>query len=326
VDFKTPLRRFDAFQVRRAWLAVPVATIKKFADDEAGRLAAVVAYYAFFSLFPLLLVFVTLLGFVLSSNPSALESVKDSVLGRFPIIGQEISNNQLEGSGVALAVGIVVSLFAGLGVTQAAGYALDHIWDVPRKERAGFISSRLHGLGLLFLIGGLFLIASVASGIVTSVLSGGALQIFPIAVSIALNFAVFMMSFRLLCSERLTLAWLAPGAALAALAWSLLQLVGTNYIRRVAHSHNAYGTFALTIGLLAWLYLGAQVTTYAAELNVVLARRLWPRRLFSSEDQQHPGQPGQDQQPDDQPDRDQPPPADQPGGDQHAHHQPPRGV
>jgi YihY family inner membrane protein len=283
VDVSAPLRRFDRFQHRRRWLAIPVAVLKKFSDDEAGRLAAVVAYYGFLSLFPLLLVFVTILGFVLSGNQSALESAKSSVLGQFPIIGDQISDKQLAGSGLALAIGILISVFAGLGITDAARYALDRVWGVPRKERASWWMSRLRGLGLLLLLGGMFVVASVATGIIGGGLGSTELHLLSVVVSLLLNFALFMLSFRLLCSEQLKLSWLAPGAALAGVAWWILTVLGGRFVERIAHSHTAYGAFALVLGVIAWLHLGAQATIYSAELNVVLARRLWPKRLFSDE-------------------------------------------
>jgi YihY family inner membrane protein len=284
VDFTAPLRRFDDYQRPRPWLAIPVAVVKKFGDDQAGRLAALVAYYAFLSLFPLLLVFVTVLGFVLSGDPSALESAQDSVLGKFPIIGQSISANELAGNTAALVIGIVVSLVAGLGITDAARYALDRIWQVPDKHRAGFWRSRIYGLALLLLLGGLFIITSAATGIISGGLVGTELNTFGVAVSLALNFALFMLSFRLLCSERLKVAWLVPGATLAAVAWEILTLIGGAFVGRIAHSHTAYGAFAVVLGVLAWLHLGAQATVYSAELNVVLARRLWPQQLFKTDD------------------------------------------
>ena len=63
------LQRIDAFQQRRKWLAFPFAVVKKFGDDRAGNLAALIAYYGFFSLFPLLLVMVSVLGFILRGHP-----------------------------------------------------------------------------------------------------------------------------------------------------------------------------------------------------------------------------------------------------------------
>lgn len=278
------LHRFDRYQVKRAWLAVPVAVIKKFTDDNASKLAALVSYYAFVSLFPLLLVFTTILGFVLSGNPGALDSARESVLGRIPVIGDAISTSGLEGSTIALIVGVAVSLYAGLGITNAATYAMDRVWDVPRAERHGFFHSRLRGLVLLFLIGGTFIVASAAIGLLSAGLGGLTLALTGILASTLLNFALFLVSFRVLCSAQLEFRWLVPGAAVSALVWTVLQAIGGQYIDHIAKSHSAYGAFALVLGVIAWLHLGAQATVLAAELNVVLARRLWPRLLFTGGD------------------------------------------
>ena len=84
MDPLRPIRAFDRSQQKHHWLAVPVAVIKKFADDQGGRLAALVAYYAFFSLFPLLLALVSALGFVLEVHPTLREDVLDTALARIP--------------------------------------------------------------------------------------------------------------------------------------------------------------------------------------------------------------------------------------------------
>src|SRR4029077_154865 len=131
MDFLGPLRRFDDAQQRTTWLALPLAVVRKFGDDKGGSLAALVAYFAFFLLFPLLLVFTTILGFVLRNNPGAQQSVEKSVLHQLPIIGNQIQLHSLKGSVAALIVGLVTSLLAGMGVTSAAQNALDTVWAIP---------------------------------------------------------------------------------------------------------------------------------------------------------------------------------------------------
>ena len=143
MDAMGPVRRFDRFQQRHKWSAVPIAVVKKFGDDQAGNLAALVAYYAFFSLFPLLLVFLTVLGFVLQGDPSAQESIRTSVLGQFPIVGEKLDVQALHGSAIALVIGLATSLWAGLGVTAAARNAFDPVWAVPFKYRPNFWQSKL---------------------------------------------------------------------------------------------------------------------------------------------------------------------------------------
>jgi YihY family inner membrane protein len=281
VDPLRPLRAFDRAQQRRRWLAIPMAVIKKFGDDQAGSLAALVAYYAFFSLFPLLLVMVTILGFVLNGDPSAQKSVENSVLAQFPIIGDRIKVHALTGHAGALVIGLVTSLLAGLGVTQAARNAFDRVWAVPFKHRPSFLQSRLRGLVLLVSLGSLFLVATVASGLVTGGLGGPLLKVAGIALSLLLNIGLYFAAFRLMTSASIPTRCLWIGVLVAAVFWEILQVVGGYYIGHVyKHSTSTYAQFGLVIALLVWLHLGAQLTLYAAEINVVLARKLWPRSLF----------------------------------------------
>jgi membrane protein len=282
VDVLRPVRAFDRRQQAHPWLAIPVAVIKKFGDDQGGSLAALVAYYSFFSLFPLLLVFVTVLGFVLQGHPGVQRSVESSVLGQFPIIGPQLKVHALHGRTVALVIGLVTSLWAGLGVTQAAQNALDRVWAVPFKQRPDFLYARLRGIALLICLGVLFVVASVASGLVTGGLGGPLLKVAGIALSLLLNVALFLTAFRLMTSDTVPVRCLWVGVAFAAVFWELLQVLGGYYIGHVLkHTTGTYAQFGLVIALLVWLHLGAQLTLFAAEINVVLNRKLWPRSLFS---------------------------------------------
>jgi YihY family inner membrane protein len=284
MDLLRPLRAFDHYQQERRWLAIPFAVLKKFGDDQGGSLAALVAYYAFFSLFPLLLVFVTVLGFVLQGDPSAQKSISDSVLAQFPVIGTDLKKqvHGLHGHTLTLLIGIVGSLWGGLGVTQAAQQAFDRVWAVPFKNRPDFLRQRLRGLALLVIIGSLFVVSSVASGLVTGGLGGPLVKVAGIALSLVLNFALFLAAFRLLTSAAIPMHCLWIGVAIASVLWEILQVGGGIYIGHVVrHANSTYGIFGFVIGLLVWLHLGAQLTLYSAEINVVLARKLWPRSLFS---------------------------------------------
>jgi membrane protein len=282
VDLLRPVRAFDRRQQAHPWLALPCAVIKKFGDDHGGNLAALVAYYSFFSLFPLLLVLVTILSYVLQGDQSLQDSIKGSALAHFPIIGPEISQNVhgIHGHVLALVIGLLASLWAGLGVTQAAQNAFDHIWAVPMKDRPDFLRSRLRGLLLLVTLGALFIIATLASGIVTGGLGGPALKVAGIALSLLLNVALFAAAFRLMTSRTIATHCMWVGVVVAAVAWTILQSVGGIYVQHLKHSTSTYGVFGIVIALLVWLHLGAQITLYAAEINVVLTRKLWPRSLL----------------------------------------------
>jgi inner membrane protein YhjD len=278
------LRSIDRFQQRRPWLGFLAAVVKKFSDDQASQLAALIAYYAFFSLFPLLLVFVTVLGFVLQGNPSAQNSVLHSTLSQFPIIGNQLQRDvhSLKGSGIALAIGLIGSLLAGLGITGATQNAFSQVWYIPRKRRPNFLVWRLRGVVLLAALGLLFIVSTAVAGFVTAQTAGVVEVLGGILVALAVNLLLFFTAFRLLTSEEIATGDLLPGVVVAAVLWQILQHIGGYYVEHVVrHAKETSGLFALVLGLLAWLYLGAQVTLLAAEVNVVRARRLWPRSFFS---------------------------------------------
>ena len=99
--------------------------------------------------------------------------------------------------------------------------------------------------------------------------------------SVVLTSAVFVLSFHVLTVADVSWRQLVPGAMFAGTGYAVLQLAGQWYVTRVVNGASAtYGTFAVVIGLLSWLYIQAQLTMFGAEINVVAARRLWPRSLF----------------------------------------------
>jgi membrane protein len=284
MDFLSPLKGFDRFQQKHEFLAVPAATIKKFGDDSASTYAVAVAFYAFFSVFPLLLVAVTVLGYVLSGDHSLYISVRNSVLGNFPVIGDSIKKDKLHGSAAALVVGVALLLWSSLGVTGAINNALDHVWGIPKHERANFFKKKLRGLVLLAVLATLFVVASGVSGVVSAGLGGPALKVFGIIVSILVNVGLFLAAFKFLSSDPPGWRTLLPGTIAAAILWEILQVLGGVYINHFKNSSSAYGTFALVLGILAWMHLGAQITVYCAEFNTVLADKRWPRSLFGDDD------------------------------------------
>src|SRR6195952_3886151 len=280
-DPLTPLKAFDRFQRKHPALAVPIAVVKRFADDQGGNLSALIAYYGFFSLFPLLLVFVTGLGFVLDGNPSAQHAVLNSALKDIPIVGDQIKAGSLTGNTTALVVGLVGAVLSGLGVTLAAQTAFQRVHGIPHRERPDFLFSRLRGLGLLAVLGTLQVVSTVASGLVTGGFGGPLLVVAGIAVSLATNMVLFIAAFRLLTDGDVDNRRLWPGIISATVLWTGLQAIGGAYIGHVVKGAGAtYGTFATVIGLLTWIFLGARIVVYSAELNSVLAGRLWPRSLF----------------------------------------------
>jgi len=276
------IRRIDGLQQRHTILGFPFAVVKKFGDDRAGNLSALVAYYGFFSLFPLLLVFVTVLGFVLQNNPEAQQKILDSALAQFPIIGDQIEQNlgSLTGSGVTLVIAVLLTLWGGLGVMNAMQNAMNTIWDVPRRDRPNFVKTRVRALLMLALLGTASVVSAVVAGL-TAATSGTAFGFWSgLVLSLVLNLGVFLLAFRILAARKLSWGDVFPGAALAAVGWLVLQMLGGLIVsHQLRTASQVYGLFAIVIGLLAWMALGATITLYAAEVNVVLKERLWPRSL-----------------------------------------------
>ena len=279
---KRVARWADDFQRDHPWAGFPFAVVKKFGDDGAGNLAALIAYYGFFSLFPLLLVLVTVLGFALHGDPSLQHRVVTSALGQFPVIGDQLQKNvgSLSGSGLALGLGLAGTLWGGLGVASAAQTAFNDVWGVPMAERPGFVGSLWRNVAVLAVIG----VGSVAttglSGVGSSGSAAAVARVAAVFVAVWIDVGMFLLAFRLLSAVPVGWRDVALGAFVAGIAWEVLQLLGTYYVsHQLKGASQVYGTFAVVIGLLSWLYLEAQVTLLALEIDVVRARHLWPRSL-----------------------------------------------
>jgi inner membrane protein YhjD len=279
------LGRVDLYQQEREPLAFGVGVIKKFGDDRAGRLAALIAYYGFFSVFPAMLALVTVLGFVLQGNAKLRTSIANSALGQFPIVGSQIKDSvshPLTGSTIALVIGLLGAVWAGLGAMQAAQDSINEVWDVPRTEYPNFIRKRLRSIAMLLLIVVGLAISSAVAQLAVNVVSGVVATVALFLLSIVSNVAMYLIAFHLLTVADMTWRRVFPGAMVAGVGYTLLQAFGTIYVTHTLKgAQNTYGTFAMVIGLLSWIYLIAQLTMFAAEVNVVTARRLWPRSLFS---------------------------------------------
>jgi membrane protein len=283
MDAKAPLRRFDEFQQRKPFLGLPLGIVKKFGEDEGGSMVSLIAYRAFFSLFPLLLLMTTILGYVLAGNDSLREEVVNGTLSQFPIIGNQLKGGTLNGSGVALAIGIVGSVLAGIGVIMETESTFDRCWGVPKKAGRGFVGSRLRAIVLLLVLGGLAVVSTVVSGLAAGGADflGAGGKAGGLVIATVLNLFVFGAVFRLLTTETVEARSLIPGVVVATIGWEILQVIGGWYISHEVKSASAvYGTFALVIGLLAWIHLGAMFVVLGAETNVVRTRRLWPRPLL----------------------------------------------
>jgi YihY family inner membrane protein len=276
-------RKADAAQQRVRPLAFTVGVFKKFGDDRGGSLAALLTFYGFLSLFPLLLLLVTILGFFNGSEHSFVQRVENSAFSQFPVVGSKLSTNihGLQGRSIfGLIVGILFVLWGSQGALQTAQFAQAEIWNIPGVNRPSFWA-RLGRTGLMMLVLGVFLLAStVLAGLVTIGHHGGWAVVGAVVVSLVVNIGLFVVAFRLLTPKQIAWSDMVPGAIVGAVGWTVLQYVGGVLVEHsLRNTSKEYGTFALVLGLISFLYLAAQVTLYAAELNVVRVRRLWPRGM-----------------------------------------------
>lgn len=274
--------RLDRIQERRPWLALPLAVVKRYGEHNGGRLSAAIAYFSFFSLFPLLLVFVSVLDIVIGDRPDLRDDIADSVLGNIPLIGTRVESpaTAISGNYLTVGVGIATALWAGMGAVVALEGALNTVWDVRPSKRPNFLFARLRALGVLLalLVGvtATFAVGSLGRAIDLGVLAA----IGTLLANAALNVLGMLVVFRLLTATSDPWRHHLPGAVVGGLAvFALQQLGGALADRYVANASDTYGTFAVVIGLLVWLHFVSQAIVLSAELNAVTARDLTPRTL-----------------------------------------------
>lgn len=276
------LRKADSWQRAHGVVGFPHAVIKKYGDDEAGYQAALLTYYGFLSLFPLLLVLTTVLSSLASGHPHLRNTIISSTTQYFPALGDQLSAHigSLHKTGIALAVGIVFTLYGARGVADAFRYGVNHIWRIPRVMRDGFPVSVARSLGII-IVGGLgFVGAAIIAGYPLHAGSGWGFQALSVAIDLVILFWVFLVLIKLSLPVHIGFREVEAGAAAAAIGLVALQKAGVFLLtRQMQHLSTLYSNFALVLGLLFWIYLQAQVLFYALEITSVRANRLWPRSL-----------------------------------------------
>ncbi|MCW2830292.1 MAG: ribonuclease [Aeromicrobium sp.] len=283
-----PIGRIDAFQRQHPVVSFPLAVFYKYFDDQGAYLSAIITYYAFIAIFPLLLLSTSILGFLLQNNDSFRDTLLDSALSQFPIIGSELGKPEgLQGSTSAIVVGGVAAIYGAMGLGQAIQNAANIAWSVPRNSRANPFLLRFRSLVFLS-IGG---IGILALAVVTSLLSNPDVLGAELAPAVglviqlagfALTVVIFQSIFRLVSLGRAGWRSVLPGALMTGVLWQGLQWVGNTYVREViGNASQVNQTFALVLGLLAFIYIAAIMVVMGMEVNVVLRRHLYPRALLT---------------------------------------------
>jgi YihY family inner membrane protein len=276
------IRSVDATQRRFTPTAFVFGVVKKFGDDNGGVLVSNLAYSAFVSLFPLLLVLVTVLGLVASVDATFKADVLHAVAGQVPLIGNQLTGNvhQLKRSSIiGLIVGVVGLVWGSAGLAQAGLFTMGQVWNLPGPARPGYVQ-RLGRAGLfLALLGGGVIVTTALASLPNYVVRGFIAAALTDVVTAAFNVGMYIGAFRALTPKGVPTRSLLPGAITGGILWTVLQVLGTYLVHHFLHSDSVYGVFGTVLGLLAWIYLAVEITVYSAEINVVLARHLWPRSI-----------------------------------------------
>src|ERR1700735_1979959 len=270
----------DRWQRRHRWAGVPYAVLKKFGNDNANLLVVSLAWYGFTAIFPLLLVVVTVLGFV---GAQSIGTGVFNTLHEFPVVGTSCnpaSSNALHGSTVGLVIGLVGLLYGAQGVTQTAQQAMATVWNIPQTQRTGFLPRLGRSLAGLFTIGIAFLINALVTTYATGGTSSYLVRGPVLAGLLVINILLYFANFVVLTAKVIGPRGLLPGAIMGAIGFTALITVGTGLMTHQLKNASApYGAFGSVIGIVAFLLLLAKLTMYAAELGPVLSRRLYPRAL-----------------------------------------------
>lgn len=284
MDVKRRLARLDAAQQARPALAIPVATLKKFGEDKSSNLAAMMAFWAFFSIFPLMLAAVTLLGYVLPEADK--KRVMEQVAGYMPLLDPSTIGG-LNGSVLALVFGLLAAFWSGSSVVRITQDAFNAIWEVPIVDRPKFVESLKRSALTMSTIG----VGLVASTFLLGFVSGddptidlGPLgRLLGFAAAIVVDIGLFVAAFRMLTDRAITTRDVLPGAVFSGVTFWLLGTLSSVIItRHLSDASTTYGTFATVITILWWFYLQSQLTLLGAQVNVVLKRSYWPRALVDA--------------------------------------------
>jgi YihY family inner membrane protein len=278
------IQKLDRLQQRHHFSAFAYAVIKRYGEDQAGYQAALLTYYAFLALFPLLLVLTTLTQIIATAQPGLQANVITSVTNTFPVLGGQLSAHvhSLHKNGLALVTGLLFVVYGTRGVADVFRNGVNHIWQVPRSEQGGFPQSALKSLTIMTVGGAGIIVASVTAGLTAAAGHAWPFRLMSFAVNLIILYWIFMLLFRISLPRRIPHRELRTGAAAAAVGLVILQSAGSYLLSRELKSLDAlYSYFALALGLIFWIYLQAQIVYYSAEIAVVKSRRLWPRSFSS---------------------------------------------
>lgn len=276
------IKWLDSFQQQHRLSAFIVAVIKKYTEDEAGHQAALLTYYAFLSLFPLLLVLATLTEYINTSHPALQASIVQGTTNYFPVLGTQLAAhvNTLQKSGFALLVGTLFTVYGAHGVADAFRNGVQRLWKIPKSQRDGFPKSTLKSLCII-IVGGIgFIVASISMGLAGTAGHGWVFRVLSVLINLAIWFGLFILLLNISLPRHVPFRETRVAALTAAVGLVILQVLGGYLLKHeLQHLDALYSYFALSLGLLFWIYLQVQVVFYSLEIAAVRSHKLWPRSL-----------------------------------------------
>ena len=274
--------RIDLLQQSHPVTSVLFGVVKKYGDDGGNHLAALITYYGFLSLFPLLIVATASIQLIAQENEQIRSTLLNSITSYFPAIGQNLATSLQAPSktGLAMAVGLLLALYGAKGVADALQNAIHTVWGTPRRKRAGFPLSMAKSLSIIFGGGAGLLVSAVLTGYATGSDFSFFTKVFIGTMGFLTLFSVFWGVFTFGSSARRRPIANIPGALISALGLLFLQSIGSYLIQNQLSRHSGLNAqFGVVLVLLFWIYLQAQVVLYALEYNTVRAHKLYPRAI-----------------------------------------------
>lgn len=260
---------------RHTAVDVGVETLDGWRRHISGRNASLISFFGFLSIFPLLLVATTILGFVLENDPDLQQRIIDGALDDIPVLGQTLAENpaSLGGNVWALVIGLLLALWSATKAFVALQRAQDDVWEVHVDDRNAMPKARGKALLGILILGG----AQVGSIVITTLVNAADFpyqgRILLTITTIVINIAAILAMFKYLTSASVTWRTVWPGAIVAGIAFTVLQQFGTMIVQRITDNAGVtYGQFALVLGLVTWLSLLAIATVMSCEFNAALTR------------------------------------------------------
>lgn len=277
------VRRIDAFQQRHRATSFAFGLIQKYGNDNGGALAARLTFAGLTTIFPLLLLLVTVLAMVMANDPTLQRTVLHSAYGEIPVVGKDLASNihaMKRNSAFGLSLGVIGLLYGVQGFAGVGLQIMETVWYLPKAIRPNYLTRMGRSFAFIVVLGIGLVVTTFLSGVGTFGGHGLPYRLGAEALAALANVGIYLMAFRILTPKQVETRCLVPGVIVAGVLWTVLQALGTYVVNHYLRNDNAvYGTFGTVLGLIAWFSVAAQMTVFCAELNPLLAHRLWPRGM-----------------------------------------------